>query len=114
MKDQGNEHSIMATFTDSQDARKALVALKNAGITNVTLDKINRFSIETSQDATQNVEKTIDSATKVLMASDPSISEYGLERHGVGEEEGYLLNIVAGTSKLNQALKIVEKYGGEI
>ena len=112
----GNKHhSILATFDDSQKAEDALAALLSAGITDATLDKINPIVLgKTPEPRDDNLEETIDSAARVLMASDPSHVEYDLEKQGVEEKKGYLLKIATGTSKLNQALKIVKKYGGEI
>lgn len=115
MKTHENEHSIEAVFNDRQSAEDALEALVSAGIIEVTLDKINRFGLEDDiQEPVADVDKTIDSAARVMLASDPSLGAYGVEKDGVGEDEGYMLKIATGTSKLNQALKIVKKYGGEI
>ncbi len=112
MEFNNGKHSISAVFANAQDAKKAQIALNNAGISDVTLNKINRFNIDSNQEETQDVEKTLDSAAEVLMASDPSLSEYNVEEQR--EKNGFMLTVQTSTSKLNQALKIVQRYGGEI
>lgn len=115
MKVKDGEHSILATFSNSKNANEAMEALKNAGISNVTLAKMERFNVGAFSQAVMeedgNLQDTIKSAEKVLLASDPSLSDVGL---GKEEVEAFNLNIATSTSKLNQALKIVQKHGGKI
>lgn len=112
MELKNGKHSISAKFTNVQDAKNAQAALFNAGISHVTLNKVSRFAVESSPELTQEIKKTMDSAAQVMMASDPSLSEYNSGEES--EKDEYMLNVWTSTSKLNQALKIVQRYGGEI
>ena len=117
------EHTVLATFSNNKNVEEAVKALKGAGILEVHLDRINRFGINsggqvqsqgTSILGSDEIGEVISSSAKVLLSSDPSISNSELENYNILEDEKFMISIVANTNQLNQALKIIEKYGGEI
>ncbi|WP_227766787.1 hypothetical protein [Zhaonella formicivorans] len=131
MKLERGEHSILATFPNSAKAEAAKEALLTAGIAEVQLDRISRYGVNADtqynnpiagQADTQtgltlhsaDVDQIINSSSRILLSSDPSVSGYGLRDYGVPGNHAFMLTVVVNTSQLNQALKIIKEQGGEV
>ena len=119
MELKNGEHFIYARFFDAGDASDAKNALRYAGITNVHFDSTKRFDVKNRTQAFEgelgNANDMLESAAQVLLASDPSTSKYASERTGDYMGEDISMSVtVAGAGKLNQALKIVQKFGGRV
>lgn len=131
MRLQNNEHSILATFPSNSKARSAVNALQEAGIEQVQLDRISRFGVEANQEynnplagqaETQtglslfsaNSDRFSNNDSRVLSGSDPTVSGYGMHNYGVAGTDPFLVTVVTTGNKLNQALKIIKTYGGQV
>jgi len=125
------EHSILATFPSSTKAKAAKAELEQAGITEIQIDRVSRFGTEFNDQYNNPIAGQADTLTglalysadrdqfndqdaRILQAADPSVSGFGNYQYGVAGGEAFLLTIVTRSSKLNQALRIIERQGGTV
>lgn len=125
------DRTIFASFPSSGKARKASAALAAAGFTDVHIRRASRFGV--SQDAhindpishqaeslaaltlySTNVPNDEDSATRVLLAADPSVS--GLSARGYGMAGGQAFTLVAfvPAPQVEAAVAIIKESGGDV
>lgn len=123
--------TIIASFPSSGKARKASQALTAAGLSDVHIRRNSRFGV--SQDAdindpishgaeslagltlySTNIPNDEASATRVLLAADPSVS--GLSARGYGMAGGRAFTLVAFVQepRVEEAVAIIKQNGGDV
>lgn len=123
------ERSILSYFPSSSVAQKAAEALKNAGIGEVQVDRVSRYGVNIDAHYNNPINRAqtltgptlfsedmqeIDQDKRVLLAADPSVSGYGDEDYGEAGGRAFLLTVVTGEGKLDQAVDIIKQHGGEV
>lgn len=123
------ERSILSYFPTRGKAQQAVEALKEAGVSEVRLDRISRYGetndarinnpvnrAETLTGITLFSEKRgeLDDATRVLLGADPSVSGYGCEDYGVAGGRTFLVTAVTNEDLLDRAVQIVKEHGGQV
>lgn len=123
------ERSILAYFPTSTAARQAADALRGAGFGQPRIDRASRhgISFDTAYNNPINNATTITGPTlysddsgalsddvRVLLAADPSVSGYGNTDYGVAGGAAFLLTLVTTEDKVDQAVDIIKKYGGQV
>ncbi|KUK12993.1 MAG: hypothetical protein XD51_0009 [Moorella sp. 60_41] len=121
----------MVSFASSTKAQEVVNALKKAGFQDVQLDRVGRFGTRfddrynnplASQANTvtgltlygEDIHPAVKTDTRALLAAEPSVSGVGLCNYGVAGNEGFLVTVVAPEDRAEEAIKIVEKYGGKV
>ena len=123
------KRSILSSFPSSGQARKAVEALKNAGLTEVQLDRVSRYGVEIDAHYNNPINraetltgptlysrnaKDMDDNTRVLLAADPSASGYGCDDYGVAGGRAFLVTVVADEGQVDRAVEIIKQHGGEV
>jgi len=124
------ERSILSYFSASNQAQKAVDALKNAGINVVQLDRISRFGavpdkeynnpINNAQSLTgltmfsSGTNESAGNGTGVLLGADPSSSGYGCADYGVAGGRAFLVTVVTNEKQVDKALEIIKQHGGQV
>lgn len=123
------ERSLLAYFPTTASAQKAVSELKKAGFETVSLDRVSRFGTVNDPEidsalagqATSLAGLTAFSAgtdnlanreERVLYAADPSASGYGDTNYGLAGGRSFLVTVVTGEEKADQAAEILRKHGG--
>ncbi|MGI9951111.1 hypothetical protein V3F56_02025 [Moorellaceae bacterium AZ2] len=125
------ERALLVSFASSTKAQEAIGALKRAGFRHVQLDRVGRFGVRfndrynnplANQANTitgltiygEDIHPLIKTDTRALLGADPSVSGVGLRSYGVAGNEGFLVTVIAPEARVQEAVQIVEKYGGNL
>jgi len=124
------ERSILSYFSASDQAQKAIDALKKAGINEVRLDRVSRYGavpdkeynnpINNAQSLTgitmfsSETNEITGSDAGVLLGADPSASGYGCADYGVAGGRAFLVTVVTNEKQLDKAVEIIKQHGGEV
>ncbi len=130
MKLAPGERSILSYFPSSNQAQKAVDALKNAGLSETRLDRVSRYGVTTDANYNNPINNAatltgvtlfsegtsdeLDPDARVLAGADPSVSGYGAKDYGVAGGKAFLVTVVTNEEKLDQAVEIIKKYGGSV
>ncbi len=126
------ERSIMAYFADSNSAQRAQKELKEAGISEMQIDRVSRYGTNTDAEINNAItgrptqtgltifsdkmlkldEKGDEVDRRVLLGSDPSVSGMAAEDYGVAGDKSFLLTVVTSDEKEDAVRKIVKQNGG--
>ena len=127
MKLDPGEHTLLASFAHGPEAEQAVRALKEAGYTDVKLDRIDQAGYqpdifeerpptegggETSLARAVLKPGQMDGSTRVLLAATPDAS--GMSGASSDVDMPFLVTIVTRNERVDQAVKLVEKLGGRV
>lgn len=125
------ERAILAYFPSSDKAETAAEELKNAGYDTVQVDRISRYGIHHDPEINYPVAGRAVSGTglvvhgegtddltqgdmRVLIAADPSVSGMAAMGYGTAGGRAFLVTVVTHEEKVQQAVEILRKHGGEV
>ncbi len=123
------ERSILSYFPTSSKAQEAVTALKEAGISEVQLDRVSRYGATNDAHINNPINNAetltgitlfsedkaeLDADKRVLLGADPSVSGYGYEDYGVAGGRAFLVTAVTNEELLDRAVQIIKQYGGEV
>ncbi|SHE88475.1 MULTISPECIES: hypothetical protein [Desulfofundulus] len=124
------ERSILAYFPSSTSARRAMEELKSAGYDTLTLDRVSRFGVEDNAEINYPLAGRADSITgltlfstgtgltesdsRVLRAADPSVSGMAACDYGLAGGSAFLLTVVTGEDRVQEAVEILKKHGARV
>lgn len=130
MKLEPGERSILAYFPSSGKAQKAVDDLKSAGFDTVQLDRVSRYGVHNDAEINNAIAGRAGSMTgltlfsagnspdddseRVLQGSDPSVSGFGSPDYGSAGGRAFLVTVVTNDEKVEQALSIARKRGGDV
>jgi hypothetical protein len=118
------ERSILAGFFQPEQARAAREVLRQAGFHAVQVDQIGPFGLGAEADTRQpgtgagsqasavlfGADGGLGDEARVLMAATPDVSGMA----GPAEREApFLLTVVTGSERADEALELVRRYGGQ-
>lgn len=125
------ERTIIAHFPSSSKAESAKQALASAGMSDVHIRRNSRFGVSNDNvqnNAISNLAETVtgltvysadtanddNRASRVLMASDPSVS--GFSARGTGLAGGHAFTVVAFVppEREDEAVGMLKQYDGEV
>lgn len=123
------ERSLLAYFPSTASAQKAAAELKQAGFETVSVDRISRFGVVNEPQidyAPAGLATSVSGLTmfssgtespagrneRVLYAADPAASGYGDPGYGLAGGRSFLVTVVAGEEKIDQAAEILRRHGG--
>lgn len=125
------ERTIIASFPSSNKAAKAAEVLNDAGFTDVHIRRNTRFGV--SQDAhynnpishqaesltaltlySTNASNDENSATRVLLGADPSVSGYSARGYGLSGGQAFVLIAFAPDEQVEQVVSLIKQQGGEV
>ncbi|WP_031513027.1 hypothetical protein [Desulfofalx alkaliphila] len=128
MQMQPGERSILAYFSSTDDARQAVDALKDMGITEVQIDRISRYGAALDTDSVNPLSGELSQtdltlfagdsdayhsdSSRVMMAADPSVSGFGDTDYGVAGGRSFLVTAVTDEEHLDRAIEIIKQKGG--
>ncbi|WP_371369615.1 hypothetical protein SRRS_27040 [Sporomusa rhizae] len=131
MQEQEKEQTIISYFSSSTKAQSAADALSKSGMNDNHIKRSSRYGVtfDTERnDATANLAETLtgltlfsmntsnetNSAERVLMGADPSVS--GLSSRGYGMAGGHAFSLIAFVpeSRVEEAVALIKKNGGEV
>lgn len=122
--------TIIASFPSSTKADAAAQALTTAGLSDVHIRRNSRFGV--SQDPhisapisraetltgltlfSTNTPNEENSAARVLMATDPSVSGYSARGYGLAGGKAFTLVVFAPESRVDEAVGIIKQQGGDV
>ena len=124
------ERSILAYFPTSTSANEAIQALKEAGVTEAQLDRVSRFGVSYDDNYNNplnqantltgltlystNKDNFSDNDERILMAADPSGSGLSSEGYGIAGGKAFLVTVITGEGKLDQAVQILKDKGAYV
>lgn len=124
------ERSILAYFPSSETAQRAAKALSDAGFSQTGVDRVSRYGVSTDQQINNPVNNAINQtgptlysdgtaeeltdSQRIMLAADPSVSGIGDTDYGVAGGKAFLLTLVTTEDRIEEAEKLVSKYGGRI
>ena len=124
------ERSILAYFPSSGKAQKAVDELKSAGFDTVALDRVSRYGVHNDAEINNAIggravsmtgltffsagDSPDDESERVLKGSDPSASGFGSPDYGSAGGRAFLVTVVTNDDKVDQALAIARKHGGDV
>jgi hypothetical protein len=123
------QRSILSYFDSSTLAEKARQALKDAGFDETRVDRVSRYGAANDAHYSNPLNRAttitgptlfggdkeeMDADTRVLLAADPSVSGYGDANYGVAGGKAFLLTIVTGEKRVDQAVDILKQHGGQV
>ncbi len=128
MKLSPDEHSILAYFPSSTSAEEAVRALKEAGVSEVQLDRVSRYGVsyndrynnpiagqaETETGLTlfsADTDHFNDNDTRILLGADPSVEGYTPPGYGAAGGKAFLVTVVTDDEKLDEATNILKDKG---
>lgn len=130
MKLAPGERSVLSYFPSSDQAQKAVEALKSEGVGEVQLDRVSRYGVEidehynnpvnraetitgpTLYSSNNRLEQSAD--TRVLLGADPSVSGYGAEDYGTAGGRAFMVTVVTNEEQLDKTVDIIRQYGGKV
>jgi hypothetical protein len=123
------EQSILAYFPTSNQAQEAVEVLRVKGFETVQLDRISRYGYSLNDELnnplnqasqanlvlfSRDDDEIIDDDARVLLGADPSISGVGLEDYGVAGGRSFLVTVVTGRERTDEAVRILEEHGAQV
>lgn len=122
------EHSILAYFPTSTRAGEAVKALKDAGFSEVQLDRVSRYGVsyddkynnpvagqaETLTGLTlfsADTDRFIDNDARILLGADPSVEGYAAPDYGEAGGKAFLVTLVTNEDSLEKASAILKDKG---
>lgn len=122
------ERSILAYFPDSAAAQDAVQALKDAGVSEVQLDRVSRYGTTNNShynnpiagEATTQTGLVLysgdadtinDDSTRILLGADPSVEGYVPPGYGTAGGKAFLVTVVTGDDKVDEASAILKEKG---
>jgi hypothetical protein len=125
-----NSRTIIASFPSSTKAKTAAKALSEAGISDVHIKRNSRFGVthdakmnnpinqaETLTGLTlfsSNTSNDENSAARVLMAADPSVSGFSARGYGLAGGHAFTLVAFAPEERVDEAVGIIKQQGGDV
>jgi hypothetical protein len=125
------ERTIIASFPSSTRAQTAADALADAGLSDTHIRRNTRFGV--TQDAhindpiahqaetltgltlfSSNVPNDENSATRVLLAADPSVSGLSAKGYGLAGGRAFTLVAFVPESRVEEAVNIIKQQGGDV
>jgi hypothetical protein len=125
------ERTIIASFPSSTKAETTVHSLSSLGIKDVHIRRNSRFGV--SQDAHRNdpishQAETLtgltlfstnslnddNSATRVLMGADPSVSGYSSRGYGLAGGQAFTLVAFVPEARVEEAIKVIKQNGGDV
>lgn len=123
--------TIIASFPSSTKAESAAKALADSGLKEVEVKRTSRFGVthdthfnnpvagqaETLTGLTlfsTNTQSDENSAARVLMAADPSVSGYSARGYGMAGGQAFTLVAIAPEEKVEEAVSIIKEQGGDV
>jgi hypothetical protein len=122
--------TIIASFPSSTKADTAAQALTTAGLSDVHIRRNSRYGVsmdphyndpvsraETLTGLTlfsTNTPKEEDSAARVLMGADPSVSGYSAKGYGLAGGSAFTLVVFAPEDRVDEAVGIIKQQGGDV
>ncbi|MBC7105711.1 MAG: hypothetical protein H5T97_07215 [Firmicutes bacterium] len=126
------EGSLLAYFSSSRRAEAAVAALKEAGFTEVQLDRVSRYGVVSDEeyDAAPgglgvslaglvtyggDLDRVPDPSARVLLGADPAASGLAApEEYGLAGGGAFLVTVVAPAEEIPRAAAIVKEHGGTV
>lgn len=124
------ERSILSYFSSSNQAQKAVDALRSLGINEVQLDRVSRYGVESDREFNNPINnaqsltgltlfssgesENLDNNDRVLLGADPSSSGYGCTDYGVAGGRAFLVTVVTNDKQVDKAVGIIKQNGGEV
>jgi len=119
------ERSILSYFPTSNKAQQAGKELLSAGFKEIQIDRISRygFNADANYDNPINNADTLSGLThfsadgesrNTLLAADPSASGFGDRDHGTAGGQAFLLTLVTGDERVDEAVEIIKNHGGTV
>lgn len=122
------ERSILAYFPSSTTAQEAVKALKEAGISEVQLDRVSKYGVNyddqynnpiTGQAETLtgltlfsgDTDRFNNNDTRVLLGADPSVEGYASPEYGAAGGKAFLVTVVTAEENINAASAILKDKG---
>lgn len=127
MKLEPGEHTLLASFKHGPDAETAARALKNAGYTDVRVERLGQAGYqpdvfaerppaegggETSLVRAVLKPGQLDGQTRVLLAATPDAS--GLSGPSADVDMPFLVTIVTGDELVDRAVQLITEHGGRV
>lgn len=122
--------TIIASFPSSTKAETAAQALTAAGFNDVHIRRTSRFGVSRNAEYNAPVSRaetltglTIfsantpndeNSAARVLMGADPSVSGYSARGYGMAGGQAFTLVAFVPDSQTDQAVSIIKQQGGDV
>lgn len=119
------ERSILAYFPTSSKARRAGEELKQAGFSEMQIDRVSRFGFnaDASFDNPINNADTLSGLTQfsadgesrnTLLAAEPAASGFGDKDYGVAGGQAFLLTLVTTDDRVEEAVQIIKGNDGTV
>jgi hypothetical protein len=126
MKLEPGEHTLMATFAHGQNAEEALAALKQAGYSDMEMDRVSPYGfrpdVEEKRPAIHGDETSLvnavlgpalmDDETRVLMGATPEAS--GMSGPYTADGQNFLITLVTSNDRVQDAVSILQQHGGRV
>lgn len=125
------ERAIFAYFPSSTMAQSAIRALNQAGFNQAEMKRASRYGVV--RDATlnnaltgqaetltgltlfsANTDKDQNTSSRILMGADPSVSGYGDPGYSLPGKKAFAVIAFAPEERVEEAVQIIEKQGGEV
>lgn len=124
------QRAILASFPSSNGAERAARALRQAGFSEVQLDRISRYTARSDAEfnnplagrartqtglslASADLAREGERDDRTLLGADPAVSGYGLRNYGTAGGEAFLVTVVASEAEVERALQILRQHGGQ-
>ncbi|NLB88177.1 MAG: hypothetical protein GX790_02970 [Syntrophomonadaceae bacterium] len=125
------ERSILAYFSSSANAEKALKELKKAGIPidegSIAIDRISRYDMRMNNEINSPINSAVtlsgpvlysssspDEGPNPLLAASDSVSGIGNPDAGAAGGTSFLLTVVTREEIVEEAIKIIKENGGRV
>lgn len=124
------ERGILSYFPSSARAQEAAEELVRAGFEAVEIDRVSRYGTEFNKEFNNPINNAASlagltgysdgsgggqgDAMRVMQAADPSASGYGLDGYGVAGGKAFLLTAVVPEERVEEAVEIIKKRGGQV
>lgn len=126
MRLQADERSILASFQSGPQAEAAVGALRRAGFTEIQLDRVGSFGLEQAVDEQRpalagdegSLARTvlgpgqIDSNAAVLLDASTTVS--GMSGAPTDLVPPFLVTAVVAQQRADEAVRLLEEYGGRV
>lgn len=130
MKLKRGEISLLANFSNSNDAQRALEEIKGKDLGEVQLDRTSLYGVTFDKELNNPIAGQADTGTgltlysadfdqwqdrdaRILMNADTSAGGMSADDHFLGDRS-FLLTVVTRKAHLTQIKDIIAKYGGQV
>lgn len=130
MKLERGEISLLANFSNSNDAERALKEIKTKDLGEAQLDRTSLYGVTSDTELNNPIAGQADTNTgltlysadrdqwqdldaRILMNADPSAGGMSAKRNFIGGKS-FLLTVVTKEQNVNQIKDIIEKHGGKV